>query len=80
MGIRKIQRLSKQHEFLESFHKMCISNNIVLIAEVKEWPYGGEAKLDSANTGLIISDVRTSLLREMKRIEEDIAREATDGD
>lgn len=78
MNVSKIQRLSKQHELLKSFHKACNSNDMYLVAKLP--PYGyGDVELDYVTTKLIISDVRVSLLNKITALEKEIKEEAENG-
>lgn len=78
MNIEKIQKLSGQHKLLKDFHDACNHNDVQLEVKKTAHSYGG-ITLDYATTKLILSDVRVSLLAQMKRIEGLIVRETSVG-
>jgi len=75
MNVGKIRTLSKIHETLKQFHKICVHNDVELTAQIGDWAYGG-VTLGSTNTRRIISAVRKATLLEIGRLEEAIKEEA----
>lgn len=78
MNVNKIKRLSKQHADLVKFHRVCNCNEAELTVNNSETSLPG-ITLDYNTTRLILSDVRVSLLKRIGSTEEEIKKEATDG-
>ena len=75
MNVGKIRTLSKIHETLKQFHKICVHNDVELTAQIGGRTYG-EVALGSTNAQQIISAVRKATLLEICRLEEAIKEEA----
>jgi len=78
MNVPKIQRLSRDHADLTRFYKVCGQNDVELSALLSDTS-APRIYLDCAATGLIISDVRVSILEELQKIEKAISKDISDG-
>ena len=71
MRVGRIRILSQQYAELKAFYTATSHDDVELAFAQQE----GSTCLGSSATRLIISDVRVSLLKEMKKIEETIRQE-----
>ena len=76
MNVSKIQRLSKQHELLKSFHEACNCNDVELKISKAGCSSSFDAVLDYDSTKSIIIKVRHILLARILEIEKEIEGEA----
>ena len=78
MNVNKINTLSGIYKTLSRFHKLCVYNDVELVA-IKSTHLAAEVTLGSSITQSIIDKVRKAVLEEMAVLEEEIKAEAASG-